>query len=682
MDTLLRGQRNSGNGFDYNHNDYPFAENLTRDLYNGCQFENRFSSDRIPGHSNGSSSQLPVNGEGESQVEGDYFDGVFKYIQEMLMEEEELENRPCMLQDCLALQAAEKIFYKVLHDDDDPSSHCRSPTPAFSGQGFDNPSDDFASIWNNQEKNGFSASGNDSFVHSQTFQPNFQTINYCDNMYGNQDFNRNQRKAVGQGRNSGEENSNEGRNVHSREDNSNDDDQNLDQRRSKRFAGYTEEIEETEVYDDALLCPGRNPNFYGESSSIEEEGIIKKPSFQPQKPKRGRPKAGEKRGGNSSSIKEIVDLRDLLTRCAHSVACHDNATAQELTKKIRQNSSPYGSATERLARFFVNALEARIAGTGTSLYSTLTTRRASASDILKSYETYLTICPFQRMSNIFANKSIAKATSSATRVHIIDFGILYGFQWPCIIHGISLRPGGPPKLRITGIDLPQPGFRPAERIEETGRRLASFCKRFDVPFEFNAIAKRWDAISLEELKIEKDEMVVVNCLYRLRNAPDETVVESNPRDAVIKFIKKINPHVFVHGVLNAGYNAPFFTTRFKEALHHFSSMFDIFEANLPPEDQERFMFEREVLGRDVMNVIACEGAERVDRPDSYKQWQVRNQRAGFRQVALDKKIMNEIKVKVKASYHKEFLIDEDCKWMLQGWKGRVIYALSCWKPAT
>ncbi|KAK4376039.1 hypothetical protein RND71_006716 [Anisodus tanguticus] len=46
----------------------------------------------------------------------DYFDGVLKYINQMLMEED-LKNRPCMLQDSLALQATEKSFYDALSAD-------------------------------------------------------------------------------------------------------------------------------------------------------------------------------------------------------------------------------------------------------------------------------------------------------------------------------------------------------------------------------------------------------------------------------------------------------------------------------------------------------------------------------------------------------------------------------------
>lgn len=257
---------------------------------------------------------------------------------------------------------------------------------------------------------------------------------------------------------------------------------------------------------------------------------------------------------------------------------------------------------------------------------------------------------------------------------------MYGFQWPCLIQGISLRPSGPPKLRITGIDFPQPGFRPAERVEETGRRLAKYCKRFNVPFEYNAIAKKWDSIQLEDLKINSDEKLVVNCLYRLINVLDETVYENSPRDDVLRLIKQMKPDVFLHGIVNGSYNSTFFVTRFKEALFHFSSLFDMMEATVPCENQSRVLFEKVIFGKEIMNIVACEGTARVERPEPYKQWQLRNQRAGFRQLPLHQEMVKEVRAKVQQQYHKDFLVDEDGYWMLQGWKGRVIYALSCWRP--
>ena len=106
----------------------------------------------------------------------------------------------------------------------------------------------------------------------------------------------------------------------------------------------------------------------------------------------------------------------------------------------------------------------------------------------------------------------------------------------------------------------------------------------------------------------------------------------------------------------------------------------MFDANASREDQERMVFEQEIYGKEVLNVIACEGAEWVVRPEVYKQWQVRNMRAGLRQLPLNQEIVNKMD-QVKLCYHKDFLVDEDSQWLVQGWKGRILCALSCWKVA-
>ncbi|KAJ0798925.1 putative transcription factor GRAS family [Helianthus annuus] len=238
---------------------------------------------------------------------------------------------------------------------------------------------------------------------------------------------------------------------------------------------------------------------------------------------------------------------------------------------------------------------------------------------------------------------------------IIDFGIIYGFQWPCFIQRLSKRPGGPPELRITGIDFPCPGFRPSERVEETGSRLANYAETFNVPFKFKAIAQTWETITIDDLELDSDEMLVVNCAYRFRYLLDETVMVDSPRNKVMNLIRKIKPDIFIQGVINGSYNAPFLS-------------------------QERTLIEKNFWGREAMNVIACEGGERIERPETYKQWQVRNLRAGFRQLPLNRDILKLAKERVKSCYHKDFGIDEDGHWLLQGWKGRIIYALSSWKP--
>lgn len=446
-------------------------------------------------------------------------------------------------------------------------------------------------------------------------------------------------------------------------------------RSNKQSAVYSDAVVRSEMFDMVLLCGGKCGPLYALQEFLQN-AVSKSSQNGQSKGSNG----GGKSRGKKQGKKEVVDLRTLLIHCAQAVAVDDRRSANELLKQIRQHSTPNGDGSQRLAHWFADGLEARLAGTGSQVYMALCAKAPKAIDILKAYHLYLAACPFKKISHFFATQTILNVAANAKRLHIVHFGIYFGFQWPCFLQRLSKRAGGPPSLRITGIDLPQPGFRPAERIEETGRRLEDYAWSFNVPFEYTPIARKWENIQVEDLKLEQDEVLVVHCLFRFKGLLDETVVIDSPRNIVLNTIRKMNPDVFIHGVVNGAYSAPFFVTRFREALFHWSALFDMLEANVPRHHPERTILERELFGREAVNVIACEGLERVERPETYKQWQVRNLRAGFKQLPLDKEIMKKARDKVKNSYHKDFVVDEDIQWMLQGWKGRIIYALSTWKP--
>jgi hypothetical protein len=451
--------------------------------------------------------------------------------------------------------------------------------------------------------------------------------------------------------------------------NPHDHDLESEERRSKQCA-LCEEETLREMFDKVLLCSDDNCVF---KSPLPDDAQINVGYVKGSGNKRGR-----RKGKSGAGSEEAVDLTTLLIHCAQAAAIDDHRSSNELLKQIKKHSSAVGDAGQRLAHCFAHMLEARLAGTGSSIYRSLAAKRTSTSEIVKAFGLYVTACPFKKIAHFFANSTILNASKGAARLHIIDYGIQYGFQWPVLIQRLSKIPGGPPSLRITGIDFPQPGFRPAERIEATGRRLHEYARMLNVPFEYHAIAAMWDTIQIDDLKINSDELLVVNCLYRMRNMMDETVTDDSPRTRVLNTISKMGPQLFVHGVVNGTYNAPFFVTRFKEALFHFSSLFDMLEVNASRMDELRLLIERDIFGREALNVIACEGTERIERPETYKQWQLRNLRAGFRQLPLNEEMMKRARYKVKKSYHRDFLIDEDNKWMLQGWKGRIIFALSAW----
>lgn len=649
MNTLVQGYLAPANDFQPNcRSRSVFSEEsrvVGRKLnhINGSSSDDSSFEDGISVSPNGASQNeglSPSSWDGEIPKEKDHSDAILKFISIMLMEEEDLENKPCMLHDCLALQATEKSLYDVLTNNN--LDHFNQTSSLDSSGSSSEISSFLESSWSDNLRDF------ESLISPSQDLPPLDGLMVPDSQSSREKKNR------------------------YREEN----DSAEDHRSNKQLANNVGESEPLEMFDKVLLCSNTD-NPMMSACDEAEQNEAKKKWPQAKGSGRGRPKGGKKQG----VIKEVVDLRSLLMQCAQAVGSYDSRTVNDLLTKIRQHSSPHGDGMERLAHYFAKALEARLAGTGTAAYTAFSNTRISAAEILRGYQTFITACPFKKMSNLFANKTIRKLANSTATLHIIDFGILYGFQWPCLIQALSERPGGPPMLRITGIDFPQPGFRPAERVADTGHRLARYCERFGVPFEYNAIAQKWETIKVEDLKIEKSELLVVNSLYRLQNVADETVMVNSPRDAVLKLIKKINPDLFIQGVANGTYNTPFFVTRFREALFHYSSLFDMFEATVPREDPNRLLFEEEVFGKDATNIIACEGTERLDRPETYKQWQGRNLRAGFRQLPLDQEIVRYVRNKVKRDYHKDFSVDEDGKWLLQGWKGRVLHAISYWKPA-
>ena len=662
----------------------------------------------------------------------DFNDVALKYISQILMEED-MEEKTCMLQESLALEATEKSFYNVIGENYPPSiDHHRASS--------------IDEIHEDQYENNCSSFGGDNLVEpgwnwdvgeyryphmaSQSTSSSFRSSNSADskvdgfvdepksileipNIFSGSEsssqFRRGAEEArkflpngnglfvgvvnnlsgllVGEVKQGHEDMGFKVKKKHPNEHfaegsrgkrNSHPEDLDAEEDRNTKLSAIFDELTvRSEMLDQVLLCDAvKSEAALRESLKNEASKTLQQQECQSKRSNLGKSR-GRKKGGK----KDVVDLSNLLTLCAQAVVAGNQRSANDQLKLIRQHASPMGDGMQRMAYYFVNGLEARLRGSGTEIYKGVLTRGTSAANILKAYHLFLAICPFKKLLNFFSNTTIRKLAEKAESLHIIDFGILYGFQWPSLIQCLSSRPGGPPKLRITGIDLPKPGFRPAERVQETGRRLANYAKSFNVPFEFNAIAQKWETIQVEDLKIDTEDVLVVNCHCRFRNLLDETVTVESPRDTVLNLIRKLNPVVFIQGIVNGGYGAPFFRTRFREALFHYSALFDMLEHIVPRERLERTVIEREFFGWEAMNVIACEGSERIERPESYRQCQFRNMRAGFMQLPLDEEIVNKAKEKLKLCYHKDFILYEDGPWLLQGWKGRMLFAISSWKPA-
>ncbi|KAK6924259.1 Transcription factor GRAS, partial [Dillenia turbinata] len=121
-------------------------------------------------------------------------------------------------------------------------------------------------------------------------------------------------------------------------------------------------------------------------------------------------------------------------------------------------------------------------------------------------------------------------------------------------------------------------------LRTIGQRLEKLAEAVGVPFEFRAVAAKTADVTPTMLNCRPGEALVVNfatCQMRL----------------------------------------------FIEAYNH--AVFESLDAMLPRKSPDRINVEKQCLARDIVNVVACEGEERIERYEVAGKWRARMTMAGF-----------------------------------------------------
>ncbi|CAI5507678.1 unnamed protein product [Closterium sp. Naga37s-1] len=324
-----------------------------------------------------------------------------------------------------------------------------------------------------------------------------------------------------------------------------------------------------------------------------------------------------------------------------------------LVERLTAVASVYGDATQRVSAYFLEGLLARASGTaptgpgcpgsdGAGAAGALGIYRSIDCDapLLRAFEVLVSASPYLTFGHVACNSAILEAIQGARKVHIVDFGLGHAVQWPPLIQALAVLPGGPPHLRITGIDRPfVAGIHKGYCLRQAGQRLRKVAQSWGVPFTFNFIPINLPDLQPSMVRCEADEVLVVNCALRLHNLMDESVTPSNPRAAVLRTMRALAPAVTTLVEQNTNHNSPFFLSRFLEALHYYASIFDALDASVPADSTERRLFEQRVLGRAIVNVVACEGQDRTERQEPLGQWERRVHRAGFVGYPLSREVV-------------------------------------------
>ncbi|KZV51240.1 scarecrow-like protein 13-like [Dorcoceras hygrometricum] len=383
-----------------------------------------------------------------------------------------------------------------------------------------------------------------------------------------------------------------------------------------------------------------------------------------------------------------MDLKQLLVACAETVSEADSnssedrrfafSAAEVLLDMLGRRVSVYGDPLQRLGAYVLEGLKARLLSSGSIIYKKLNCNEPASSELMSYMHVLYEICPYYKFAYVSANAVIREAMVNESRIHVIDFQIAQGSQWVSFIQSLSSRPGGPPYLRITGVDDLESAHARGGGLELVCQRLGSVAEACGVPFEFHGAGMSGCEVHYENLKVRKGESLAVNFPYILHHMPDESVSTTNHRDRLLRLVKNLSPRIVTLSEQESNTNTSSFFQRFLETLDFYTAIFESIDAVRLRDDRQRISTEEHCVGKDIVNIIACEGIDRLERHELLGKWRLRLTMAGFSPVPLNSSVSNTAR-DVLRDYSKNYRIAEANGALYLGWKNRALYTSSAWR---
>ncbi|KAL2546166.1 DELLA protein RGA [Forsythia ovata] len=368
-----------------------------------------------------------------------------------------------------------------------------------------------------------------------------------------------------------------------------------------------------------------------------------------------------------------IRLVHALMACAEAVQQENLKLAEALVKQIGFLAISQAGAMRKVATYFAEALARRIY----KLYP-INPQDTAFTDLLQMhfYET----CPYLKFAHFTANQAILEAFAGKSRVHIIDFSMKQGMQWPALLQALALRPGGPPSFRLTGIG--PPSHDNIDHLQEVGCRLAQLAETINVEFDYRGfVANSLADLNASMFDIREGETVAVNSIFELH----QLLARPGSIEKVLQVVSEMKPEILTVVEQEANHNGPVFLDRFTESLHYYSTLFDSLESSGGDvcggavSDQDKVMSEV-YLGRQICNVVACEGSDRVERHETLVQWRTRFNSAGFVPVHLGSNAYKQASMLLALFAGGDgYRVEEKDGCLTLGWHTRPLIATSAWK---
>ncbi|XP_058750008.1 scarecrow-like protein 8 [Vicia villosa] len=385
----------------------------------------------------------------------------------------------------------------------------------------------------------------------------------------------------------------------------------------------------------------------------------------------------------AASSHASVCSKQTLIEAASAISEGKNEIALEiLTLRLGFNSNPNGNSDQRLTNCMASALKSRINPVENHSHVVELFGREHAESIQLFLEN--SVC--FKVSYMAANLAILESAfeENGRGFCVVDFEIGQGKQYVNLLHAlkardITLAPGFMVKL-IAVVDNGGD-----EMVKAVGEMLTRQAEMFRIGFEFRLVSvsqRQVTELSRELLGCDSEEILVVNFAFKLNRIPDESVSTENPRDELLRRVKKLSPRVVTVVEQEMNCNTAPFLARVAESWSYYSALYDSVETVIGKDNPDRVRIE-EGLSRKISNSVACEGRDRVERFEVFGKWRARMSMAGFMLIPMSQNVAESIKSRLAGgSNHRvntALTVKEENGGICFGWMGRTLTVASAWR---
>ncbi|KDP25501.1 hypothetical protein JCGZ_20657 [Jatropha curcas] len=373
---------------------------------------------------------------------------------------------------------------------------------------------------------------------------------------------------------------------------------------------------------------------------------------------------------------QAFELVSLLTACVEAIGSKNMAVINHCIAKLGDLASPKGKALSRLCAYYTEALALRVTRLWPHIFHITPPREFDRVDDDSGTALRLLnqVSPIPKFIHFTANEILLRAFEGKDRVHIIDFDIKQGLQWPSLFQSLASRTNPPSHVRITGIGESK------QELNETGDRLAGFAEALNLPFEFHPVVDRLEDVRLWMLHVKEGESVAINCIFQMHR----TLYDGNGgalRD-FLGLIRSTSPTIVLMAEQEAEHNAPNLETRVCNSLKYYSAIFDSIDSSLALDSPVRIKVE-EMFAREIRNIVACEGSDRLERHESFEKWRNLMEQGGFRCMGISDREMLQCQMLLKMYSCEDYRVTkqgQDGAAVTLSWLDQPLYTVSAWAP--